>query len=193
MESAYSPHCHAIVGDVTTDSIEKEMSDSLARYTDSLDLLINNAGNIRKVRGIENATPRELIEHFNVHCAGAARCVRAALPFLKKSPKAAIVNISSRFSSISLVLDWERDYVYAYSIAKCAQNMLTACLHQELKKFNIKVLAVHPGRLKTVNAPPDADTEPRQAAERLYEWLGTLPDNPECQLYDIMGRKIIEW
>ncbi len=193
LESIYEPRCHAIVGDVTDDNIELEISNVLGKHTGTLDLLINNAGNIRKNRGIEKANPNDLLDTFNVHCAGAVRCSRAAFPFLKKSPKAVVVNISSRFSSINRILEAERDYIYAYCIAKCSQNMLTACLHQELKKFNIRVLAVHPGRLKTSVAPADADTEPREAAERLYEWLATVDDSTECRLYDLMEGKAIEW
>ncbi|SYZ72638.1 conserved hypothetical protein [Candidatus Zixiibacteriota bacterium] len=193
LETVYAPRCHAIVGDVTDDNIEKAIAKVIDKHGGVLDLLINNAGNIRKNRGIEKADPNDLLDIFNVHGAGAARCVRAALPFLKKSPRAVIVNISSRFGSISHVLETEWDFVYAYCMAKCAQNMLTACLHQELKKFNIKVLAVHPGRLKTSVAPADADTEPQVAAEKLYEWLATVDDKTECRLYDLMAGKVIDW
>jgi NAD(P)-dependent dehydrogenase (short-subunit alcohol dehydrogenase family) len=49
--------------------------------------------------------------------------------------------------------------------------MLTACLDQELKPKGVRVFAVHPGRLKTAAAAPDADTEPLKAAllERAFE------------------------
>jgi NAD(P)-dependent dehydrogenase (short-subunit alcohol dehydrogenase family) len=35
--------------------------------------------------------------------------------------------------------------IYSYQIAKCAQNMLTACMDQELRSRGIRVFAVHPG------------------------------------------------
>jgi NAD(P)-dependent dehydrogenase (short-subunit alcohol dehydrogenase family) len=192
----YAPDCHPIVTDVTLESVEKEISSILGKHTGSLDLLINNAGNIRKKRGLRHATSEELIDHFKVHCLGVLNCTKGALPFLEKAPKPSIVNITSRWGSIGLTVGGQGGFsgmVYAYKIAKAAQNMLTACLYHGLKDENIGVYAVHPGRLKTSVAPPDADIDPRDAAVRLYDWITWDDIDRNCRLYDLMNDSTIEW
>jgi NAD(P)-dependent dehydrogenase (short-subunit alcohol dehydrogenase family) len=191
--SAYPENCHPIIGDVAFESVAESISAVLHRFTDTLDLLINNAGNIKKIRGVSNTSARDLLELFDVHCAGALRCVKAAMPFLQQAENPVIINITSRRGSIANTVNGHDSLIYSYKIAKCAQNMLTVCLHRELKADNIKAFSIHPGRLKTSVAPPDADTEPRDAAEKLYEWIQGINDKLECRCYDLMSGRTIDW
>ncbi len=45
----------------------------------------------------------------------------------------------SRFGSIARCANGEFRGLYSYSIAKCAQNMLTVCLDRELRQEGIRV------------------------------------------------------
>ena len=189
----YPSECYPIVADVGLDSCQPAIEKTLAGHADSLDLLINNAGTIKKKRGIDAASPEDMIDHFNVHVVGAWRCTRAALPFLRKAAKPVIVNITSRKGSISLAANARGNLVYGYQIAKAAQNMLTACLHQELKAQNIDIIAVHPGGLKTSVAPPDAETEPADAAHALYSWLETMDSKRDFSCLDLMTGETVPW
>jgi len=189
----FAPNCFPIVGDVASDSVGSAITDILSKHTTSLDLLINNAGHIVKNRGIHGVSPDDLIEHFNVHVAGVWRCTVASLPFLKNAAKPVVVNITSRFGSIARIARRKSDFVYAYNIAKAAQNMLTACMGRDLSREGIKVVAVHPGQLKTASAALDADTDPRVAAKKLYEFISRLDPSAECRVYDLMKDEIVEW
>lgn len=93
--------CFPIVADVSSDVTGKAIAATLKAHTDSLDILINNAGNIVKNQGAEKTPPAELTFHFDVHCLGALRCVQACLPFLRAATRPAIVNITSRWGSIA--------------------------------------------------------------------------------------------
>jgi NAD(P)-dependent dehydrogenase (short-subunit alcohol dehydrogenase family) len=159
----------------------------------ALDLLINNAGPIYKRRWLPETRAEDLEALFRVHCVGALRCTRAALPFLRRAPTPTIVNVTSRFGSIAGCAHGAFRGLYSYSIAKCAQNMLTVCLERELRREGIRVWAVHPGRLKTDAAASDADTEPAVAAERLADWLNAVDRDADCVLYDLMGGGVIPW
>jgi len=189
----YAPRCFPIVGDVSFDNVGSAITDVLRSHNASLDLLINNAGYIIKNRGIHGVASYDLIAHFNVHVAGVWRCTVAALPFLKNAPKPVVVDITSRFGSIARIARRKSDFVYSYNIAKAAQNMLTACMARDLGRDGIKVIAVHPGQLKTAAAALDADTDPRVAAEKLYEFLSHLDSSAECLVYDLMKDGIVEW
>lgn len=158
--------------DVTKPEAEHVLRTFLEKNVDHVDLLINNAGYGATAYGIEGLNYEELDATLAVHCYGPIRCVRATLPFLRKSQDAAIVNISSRFGS----LEWVAQKVvpadqatYAYRIAKAALNMLTSCLSAELSNENIRVLSIDPGKVKTRFGPRDADVEPSHAAEAIAQ------------------------
>jgi NAD(P)-dependent dehydrogenase (short-subunit alcohol dehydrogenase family) len=187
------PECHPIVADVSTGEAEGEIERVLERNADTLDVLINNAGSIKKHRGLQNTSVEDLEHLYAVHCVGAFRCTRGALPFLMRSERAVVVNISSRWGSISRTVAGKGGGIYSYQIAKCAQNMLTACLDQELREVGVRVMAVHPGRLKTEVAAPDADTEPQEAARALADWIDRVDPQTACGLYDLMGDRYLAW
>lgn len=179
--------------DVGTAEAEEAIGAVLSAYGGPLDVLVNNAGIIHKRRWLPDTQPEDLEELFRVHCVGALRCTRAALPYLRRAPRPLVVNVSSRFGSIARTVGVEFRGIYSYSMAKCAQNMLTACLDRELRPEGIRVLAIHPGSLRTSVGAVDADTDPREAAVRMADWLEALPRDAECALHDLMGGDVIPW
>ena len=185
--------CFPIIGDVASEKTADEIAGVLDAHADSLDLLINNAGNVKKHRGLRNTPACDLEDLFRVHCIGAFRCTKAALPFLKKAERPVVINITSRWGSIARTVSGKGGRIYSYQIAKSAQNMLTACLDQELKGDGIRVFAVHPGRLKTEVAAADANVEPREAALRLFDWAGSVDREVVCGCHDLMSGELIEW
>jgi NAD(P)-dependent dehydrogenase (short-subunit alcohol dehydrogenase family) len=185
--------CHPICADVGLAGVEEEIARVLEARTGALDLLVNNAGSIRKRRWLPETTVEDLEEALRVHCVGALRCTRAALPFLRRASRPTVVNISSRFGSVAGAVAGDFRGIYSYSIAKSAQNMLTACLDRELRPQGIRVFAVHPGRLRTDSAASDADTEPRAAAAKLADWLQSVSREADCGLWDLMGDRLLPW
>ncbi|OQX94821.1 hypothetical protein B6I21_08630 [candidate division KSB1 bacterium 4572_119] len=191
--SSYKNQCFPIIGDITSENIKNRITTVLKTHSRSLDVLINNAGNIKKNRGLINTTVDDLQELFDVHCKGVFVCIKTVLPFLRNAPNPKVINITSRWGSIQRTANGKGNAIYSYNIAKAAQNMLTAILHQELKDINISVYAVHPGKLLTSIAAADADTPPEIAADRLFHWINNIPDDLNCQLYDLMNDSVIEW
>ena len=190
---AGAERCFPLCADVGGADAEAAIGRALEAHASALDLLVNNAGQIHKLRWLPETVAEHMEELFRVHCVGAFRCTRAALPFLRRAPRPTVVNITSRFGSIARTVAGEFRGVYSYAIAKSAQNMLTACLDRELRKEGVRVLAVHPGRLKTAVAAVDADTEPRVAAAKLADWLDSVDRDADCCLYDLMGGAVIPW
>jgi NAD(P)-dependent dehydrogenase (short-subunit alcohol dehydrogenase family) len=185
--------CFPLCADVGRADAEAAIGRALEAHASALDLLVNNAGQIYKRRWLSETAAEDMEELFRVHCVGVLRCTRAALPFLRKAPGPLVVNVTSRFGSIAQAGGGQFRGIYSYSIAKCAQNMLTVCLDQELRKEGIRVFAVHPGRLKTAAAAADADTEPRVAAAKLVEWVESVDRNADCVLYDLMAGAVLPW
>ena len=193
LKSVCGPLCHPIVADITAGDVETRIADVLNSHGGVLDVLINNAGNIKKLRGLANTLPEDMESLFRVHCVGAFRCTWAALPFLRKSKRALVLNVTSRWGSIGRTAAGNFRGIYSYQIAKCAQNMLSACLDQEFRKEGIRVFPVHPGRLKTEIAAADADVAPGLAASKLVDWVESLDREQPCACHDLMTGGLIEW
>ena len=64
-----------------------------------LDIVVNNAAVIRPAR-LTAVTPELFDHHYAVNVRGPLLLVKAALPALRRSPDAAIVNVSSSVGSI---------------------------------------------------------------------------------------------
>ena len=174
LANAEPGHCFPVLGDVTANDVVDRISSALQNGGGRLDLLVNNAGTGGVANIIETVEPHELSRLFEVHCLGALRCTKAALPYLLASRARIVVNMSSRVGSLRRNAGGEfagRGFSYSYRIAKAAQNMLTLCLAQELGARGVSVCAVHPGKLLTDSASVDADTSPFEAAARFAKWL----------------------
>lgn len=167
-----------IIGDVARPQVIAAIQDALARRGDGLNLLINNAGTGASIRTLQDGVEEEIAAHVNVHCLGALRVSRAALPLLRRAEPALIVNLSSRFGSprrAAAGLFQGRALSYAYPIAKAAQNMLTLRMAEELRASHVRVCAVHPGQVQTASGSTDALTIPAEGAVRFLDWLESAP------------------
>ncbi len=107
-----------------------------------IDLLVNSAG--MGISGpIELTSENDARAIFDANFFGTLNCVQAALPYLRKSENAHIVNLSSVAAPLSI------PYQAFYSATKAAINALTKSLSNELSHFGIKVSAVMPGDVHT--------------------------------------------
>lgn len=188
-----SDRCHPIVADVGRDGTESAIASVLATLGAPLDLLVNSAGQIFKKRGLALTEPEDVEALLRVHCVGALRCVKAALPWLRRAPRPTVVNVSSRFGSLARTEGGEYRGIVSYHVAKAAQNMLSVCLDRELRREGIRVFAVHPGRLRTSVAAADADTEPTDAARTLADWVERVDREAPVGCHDLMRGELIEW
>jgi NAD(P)-dependent dehydrogenase (short-subunit alcohol dehydrogenase family) len=193
----YGAAVDVVLADVARSSDETQVRSQLALLDRRVDLLINNAGAPGTTPGLEKADDAEIESLFQTHCLGALRITRAALPFLLRSQEPAVVNISSRISSMQRNAEGQfalRKYTYGYRIAKAAQNMLTLCLMEEFGAQGLRILAVHPGQLTTVSVSGAAASTPEEAAQMFIEFMesdraaGRVP----AVLQDTAGR-IIPW
>ena len=176
--------CRPFISDVTAETVGIEVEKAL-KPSGALDVLINNAGVGGRGKSIETTSAAEIETLFNVHCLGALRVAQAVMPYMRSNGK--IINISSRFGSITKVASGELDHIkgsYAYRIAKAAQNMLTQCLSRELGQSGIKICALHPGMLKTDTAACDADREPQEAADELIKMMDKLQNGKFYSLFE---------
>jgi NAD(P)-dependent dehydrogenase (short-subunit alcohol dehydrogenase family) len=154
--------------DVTQLESVSQAANTVAKLVPALDVLINNAGVM-----LENRTPLleldlarlPLFETLDVNTFGPLRMVQQFLPLLEKSDHKLILNISSEAGSIT---DCWRESEFAYSMSKAALNMQSRILQNYLKPRGFKILAVHPGWMRTDMGGADADINADEAAEGIF-------------------------
>lgn len=119
-----------------------EFSKSVSDKFSSIDMLFNNAG-VSLIDSVENQSLKDFHWLMNINFWGVVHGTSAFLPYLKKSPSAHIVNVSSLFGLLSLPLQ------SAYNSSKFAVRGFTEALKMEMAGSNVSVHCVHPGGIKT--------------------------------------------
>ena len=104
-----------------------------------LDCLINNAGIAGPTGGIESIDPAEWDRCLAVDLTGQFNCIRLAVPHLRKSANASILNVSSLAGRLGFPLRTP------YAAAKWGVIGLTRSLAMELGPHRIRVNALLPG------------------------------------------------
>jgi len=105
---------------------------------------VNNAGVLRGGERFGQVAAADLDGSFQTHAAGPFLLTQSLAPQLADS--AVVANISSEIGSIALRQEFRTP---SYAIGKAAQNMVTSLLSQALASRGIKVVALHPGWVRT--------------------------------------------
>lgn len=153
-----------IPADLKDPDAPRRVMEVIAKEWGKLDVLVNDAAFVNHFP-IEQAS-REVFEtHWAVNVRAPYFLIQAALPFLKKSPSATVINISS--SSGSLAIPGQS----MYGSSKCALEYLTRSLAAELAVLGIRVNAIAPGPTDTPIHLTWAGDDVKGAYERMTKEL----------------------
>ena len=137
-----SPYATYIKCDIGNELSVTEAFNEFAKSSKSLDILINNAG-IGSLTTVEKETDEVWHKVLNINVIGTARVSRAAIPLLRQSKHAAIVNTAS-VAAIDGIPNRA-----AYSASKGAILALTLAMATDHLSDGIRVNAVNPGTTDT--------------------------------------------
>ena len=163
ISSVDADHYTAISCDVTsTEGVDAAIAE-VAERLGGIDILVNNAG-IGASGDVAQNSDEEWHRVFDVNVVGIARVTRAALPHLRRSEHAAIVNTCSVVASVGL------PQRAVYGASKGAVLALTLSMAADHLRERIRVNAVTPGTADTpwvgrlLAAAPDAAAIDRVSA-----------------------------
>lgn len=138
MEHLKAHGIHVVALDITDEvSIE-----ACIAQIGGVDILINNAG-YGSYGAIEEVSLEEAKRQFEVNLFGLASLTQKVIPWMRKNRFGKIVNITSIGGVVA--------YPYGgwYHATKFALEGFSASLRQELKPFDIDVIVVRPGAIKS--------------------------------------------
>lgn len=120
----------------------KAVFDDIKKYFGRIDIAILNAGTSYRA-SIKDYNSLSAKETFDVNVLGVINCVEQVLPDFIKRKDGMIVGVSS----LSDARGFPRSGFY--SASKSAVTFLLESLRIELKPYNVKVITVKPGFVKT--------------------------------------------
>ncbi|MFD7311590.1 SDR family NAD(P)-dependent oxidoreductase [Promicromonospora sp. NPDC059942] len=159
------------IADVTDDAAVRAAVEAAARRLGGIDVVVNNAG-IGAQGTVADNDDAEWLRVLDVNVLGIVRVTRAALPYLRASEHAAVVNTASIASWTGL------PQRALYSASKGAVQALTLAMAADHVREGIRVTCVNPG---TVDTPwvgrlldAAADPEAERAALEARQPTGKL-------------------
>ncbi|OCH86259.1 NAD(P)-binding protein [Obba rivulosa] len=151
-----------------------------------LDYLVNNAGANNGNDSAFAFSSEAFTRIFQTNVVGPALMGEAYLPYLLKSNRKVIVNMSSGLGSISLCQYGPQFMTYA--IAKAALNMLT---NKQAKACSeLIVISLHSGWVKTDMGGEAAALEPHESVSGILNVVTSLESNDSGKFYKYDGE---EW
>ncbi|MEX2595911.1 MAG: oxidoreductase [Salibacteraceae bacterium] len=132
----------ALEMDVTIDSNMNKAVEQIIKEQGRIDVLVNNAG-YAIYGSVEETSIEDARRQFEVNIFGLARLTQLVLPHMRAQKSGKIINMSSMGGKMYTPMGaW-------YHATKHALEGWSDCLRLELKQFNINVVIIEPGGIKT--------------------------------------------
>jgi uncharacterized oxidoreductase len=138
------PLLHTIQSDVSDPKAIASLYERVSREYPALNILINNAGVMRKINLQDKGSDLEDISReIETNLIGPVRMVKQFLPQLKAQPSAAIVNVSSGLAFTPFPIS------PIYGATKAGLHSFTQSLRVQLKNTSVKVFELAPPSTQT--------------------------------------------
>jgi short-subunit dehydrogenase len=170
--------------DISQEADVQAVVQTITQEQGGIDVLINNAG-YAIYGAVEDVTLDDARKQFEVNIFGLARLTQLVLPFMREKKSGTIINMSSMGGKVYTPLGaW-------YHASKHALEGWSDCLRLELKQFNIDVVIIEPGIIRTgfgdvMNGPLETyaqsgpyakmSTDLLASSEKTYRKFGAGPD-----------------
>ncbi|HEU5172349.1 MAG TPA: SDR family oxidoreductase [Nitrososphaeraceae archaeon] len=128
--------------DVNDETGINETIDQVISETGRIDVLVNNAG-YAIFGALEDTALDEIREQFETNFFGPVRTIKAVIPIMKKQNGGKIINLSSMVGRFGVPFN------SAYVASKFALEGITESTRYELHDYNIKIILVEPGIIKS--------------------------------------------
>ena len=133
---------HSDILDVSDRQRMEAYPDTVVQALGGVDMVINNAG-VAVVSSVEDHSIEDYEWLMGINFWGVLYGSKFFIPYLRRSPEALIVNMSSVFGMLPM------PHLSSYNAAKFAVRGFSEALAHELHDTAIRVMTVYPGGVKT--------------------------------------------
>lgn len=135
---------HAIQSDVSDSGAIAALCDKVTQDFPPLNILINNAGIMRKINLHDGeANLYDITREVETNLSGPIRTVRQFLPHLQKQQTAGIVNVTSGLAFVPFPIS------PVYSATKAGLHAFTQALRIQMRKTRVKIFELAPPGTET--------------------------------------------
>ncbi len=189
LANKYSELIMLVPMDVTSEDDVVKAVETIKNGFTQADAVVSNAGVLcdgDRINELLDMNIAELRLSFDVNVVGPSMIIKYFTPIVKKSRDSVFVTITSEGGSISN----SGSNFPAYSISKTAANKLVSVFRATVN--DVRIFAMHPGRMNTVMGRTTAQIEPWESAQGIYGLLtgGHREISDDIWFIDYNGRPV---
>jgi len=151
-----------------------------------IDILINNAG-VYPDSSVDHVDYKAWLNAFKINTLAAFKMTKAFLPHLKKGQLKKIASLTSKMGSID---DNSGGGEYIYRSSKTALNMVMKSLSIDLKPYDLSVITLHPGWVRTDMGGPNGLIDVDESVAGMKRQIDKLTIRTTGQFIAYDGKKI---
>ena len=186
LKAAHGDQLQLLTLDVTDNAQIAKAAAALAGQP--LSLLINNAGLYRsRSDDVESLSDETWLQEFHVNAVAPFMVTRALRGNLAAADNALVAMISSKMGSMA---DNTSGGAYSYRSSKAALNAVTVSLSSDLAKDGTRVVALHPGWVRTDMGGDSAPVDAPASASGLRKVMLGIDDAQNGHFFDYSGASI---
>jgi NAD(P)-dependent dehydrogenase (short-subunit alcohol dehydrogenase family) len=172
--------------DVTNDAQIDTLSRQLSGV--AIDLLFNNAGTYGQWDSrFGNSDVAQWMAALRTNVIAPMKVMEAFVDQVARSQQRVIAGMSSKMGSMA---DNSSGGSYVYRSSKAALNAVLVSAAHDLRDRGIKVVALHPGWVRTDMGGPDGEISVAQSVTSLRRTIAALTPADSGRFLDIDGSKI---
>ncbi len=179
--------------DVADAASVRAAADWVAGRFGAIDVLVNNAAVFPPLKQVplegRDLGDGQLERAMQVNAFGPLRVTQRFLPLLEQGAGRTIVQVSSEAGSVARA--W-RSEEFEYCMSKAALNVQTRLLANALGPRGYRVVAVHPGWMRTDMGGPEAEVPPEASARGVFRIATDPATAGNGDFVDWQGKKM-EW
>jgi NAD(P)-dependent dehydrogenase (short-subunit alcohol dehydrogenase family) len=184
LAAAHPGRLHVLPLDLTKERSIAELARETAALTDTLDVLINNAGILLAGERYGELVAKTFVDSFTTNVVGPLLLTQALTPLLARGVAPKVVNLSSDLGSLSGTTAF---YTPSYDISKAGMNMATRLLAAELAPAGIAVVSVNPGWVKTDMGGARAPLAVHDSVAAMLKLIDHLESGASGGFFDYTG------